>query len=77
MPRRTHAGDYVLKGECDLLYGKDTIRLRTGDAVYYDATVPHAARMVKGKSCRLLAVVASRDYLFHGDLTRLLSEDGK
>ena len=75
IPVKAHSGeelDYVLNGEFDLIYGKERIRLREGDAVYYDATVPHAARPIKGKPCRILAVVASRDYLFHGDLTRLL-----
>jgi len=28
---------------------------------------------VKGKPGRMLVVVASRDYLFHGDLSRLLN----
>ena len=75
MPLKSHAGEefnYVLGGECQMIYGKDVIELRAGDAVYYDATVPHAARAIKDKPCRLLAVVASRDYLFHGDLSRLL-----
>ncbi len=79
-PLKSHPGEesiYVLEGECDLLYGKEKIRLRQGDAVYFDATVPHAARAVKGKSCRLLVVIASRDYLFHGDLTKLLNADGR
>lgn len=76
MPLKPHPGeelDYVLEGEFDLFYGKERIRLRAGDAVYYDATVPHAARPVPGKPARILAVVASRDYLFHGDLASLLN----
>ena len=75
MPIKSHSGeelDYVLNGECDLIYGKERIRLRKGDAVYYDATIPHAARPIKGKPCSIMAIVASRDYLFHGDLTRLI-----
>lgn len=73
----SHIGDefnYVLRGSCILLYGKEQIELQEGDAVYYDATVPHAARLRSAREpCRLLAVVASRDYLFHGDLARLLN----
>ena len=75
-PLRSHPGDefnYVLSGECTLVYGKQQIVLREGDAVYYDASVPHAAHRVKGRPCRLIAVVASRDYLFHGDLSRLMN----
>ena len=76
---KTHSGDefnYVLEGEYCLLYGKDEILLQEGDSVYYDASVPHAARSVPGKPCRLLVVVASRDYQFHGDLSTLLSPKG-
>jgi len=73
---RPHSGDefnYILEGECDLVYGKQKIRLRSGDAVYYDASVPHTSIAVAGAPCRMLVVVASRDYLFHGDLARLLN----
>ena len=78
MPLKAHPGDefdYVLEGECELFYGKDVMTLREGDSVYYDSTVPHAARAVADKPCRLLVVVASRDYLFHGDLSKLLNEE--
>lgn len=74
-----HSGEefnYILEGECELIYGKKTIRLRPGDSVYYDASVPHSTGSVSGKPCRILVVVASRDYLFHGDLSRLLNADG-
>lgn len=73
---KSHAGEefnYLIEGECDFRYGKECIRLRRGDAAYYDASVPHTAHAVKGKPCRILSVVASREYLFHGDLTRLLN----
>lgn len=75
---KTHSGEefnYVLEGECELTYGKQKIYLRSGDAVYYDAQIPHTSRALKGAPCRLLVVVASRDYLFHGDLSRLLNEN--
>ena len=75
MPLAAHPGEelnYVIEGEFILLYGKEQIRLRAGDAAYYDASVPHAARRIDGKPCKLLSVVASRDYVFHGDLTQLL-----
>ncbi len=80
LPAKPPAGDefdYVLEGVCRFGYGKEEIELQAGDSVYYDATVPHTARAVKGKPCRLLVVVASRDYLFHGDLSRLLNEGRK
>jgi mannose-6-phosphate isomerase-like protein (cupin superfamily) len=75
MPLKAHSGEefnYVLSGECVLHYGDNKIHLREGDSVYYDASIPHAAVAIKDRSCRVLAVISSRDYLFHGDLSRLL-----
>ena len=72
---RSHAGEeynLVLEGRCTLIYGKDEVALSPGDSVYYDALVPHGVKADGGKACRLVAVVASRDYLFHGDLSKLL-----
>lgn len=74
-PLRFHAGEefnYVLTGRCAFSYGQEDMLLNEGDAVYYDASVPHAMHAAEGKRCVLLAVVASRDYLFHGDLAKLL-----
>lgn len=76
---KSHPGEefnFVLSGECDLMFGDQSIRLLAGDSAYYDASVPHAASVPSGLHCRILAVVASRDYLFHGDLTRLLNAEG-
>ena len=73
----SHAGeefDYVLEGSCIFYYGKQRIPMDTGDAVYYDATIPHAMQVKKNVRCRLLVVATSRDYLFHGDLSRLLAD---
>lgn len=70
-----HSGDefnYVLQGKCTFLYGKENIQLEEGDAVYYDATIPHGVRSSRGERAKILSVVSSRDYLFHGDITRLL-----
>jgi transcriptional regulator with XRE-family HTH domain len=75
MPLKVHSGEefnYVIRGECMLLYGDNQIHLREGDSAYYDASVPHAAHAIKDRPCKVLAVVSSRDYLFHGDLSRLL-----
>jgi quercetin dioxygenase-like cupin family protein len=80
MPLKTHAGEefnYVISGECMLLYGDNQIHLREGDSVYYDSSIPHAAHAIKGRPCRMLAIVSSRDYLFHGDLSRLLKGTGE
>ena len=76
MPLKSHPGEefnFVLEGECNFVYAKEQVHLLKGDSVYYDASVPHAARAVPGKPCRMVVVVASRDYLFHGDLSKLLN----
>lgn len=72
---RAHPGEefnLVLEGGCEFFYGQERLTLATGDMLYYDATVPHGMRATGTKPCRLLAVVASRDYLFHGDISKLL-----
>ena len=76
---KPHSGEefnYIVEGECELIYGQAIIRMRTGDSVYYDASVPHTSRALGGVPCRMLVVVVSREYLFHGDLSRLLNEKG-
>ncbi|HYE04083.1 MAG TPA: XRE family transcriptional regulator, partial [Planctomycetota bacterium] len=75
----SHPGEefnYVLEGECTFAYGKERTLLARGDAVYYDATVPHVSQAVKGTTCLMLVVVASRDYALHGDIHRLLRKSG-
>lgn len=72
---RAHPGEefnLVLEGGCEFFYGQERLTLAAGDTLYYDATVPHGMRATGSVPCRLLAVVASRDYLFHGDISRLL-----
>jgi transcriptional regulator with XRE-family HTH domain len=74
---KPHAGeefDYVVEGECELTFGRQKILLRSGDSAYYDATVPHTARAIGKGPCKILVILVSRDYLFHGDLSRLLHE---
>ena len=77
---RSHQGDefiYVLEGKCTLVYGKDEMKLQKGDSVYYDPRIPHCTKPDPKEGCKVLSVVASRDYLFHGDLSRLLNEGHK
>lgn len=72
---RAHPGEefnLVLEGGCEFFYGQERLALSVGDTAYYNATVPHGIRATGGTPCRLLAVVASRDYLFHGDISKLL-----
>lgn len=76
IPLKQHSGqefNFVVEGSCQFLFGKETYLLRTGDSTYFDAEVPHAIRPLKGKTCRLLAVVGSDEFPLHGDLMTLLN----
>jgi transcriptional regulator with XRE-family HTH domain len=77
VPLQSHPGqefNYVVEGRCEFFYGKSRTVLETGDAVYFDATVPHVCRAVGRGPARLLAVVASSDYAFHSNIAVLLDE---
>ena len=55
-----HEGEefiYVLSGEMEIAYGKDTYHLKQGDSIFYDSIVEHHVHGVAGKSARILAVV--------------------
>jgi transcriptional regulator with XRE-family HTH domain len=56
----THEGEefiYVLAGEVEVIYGKETYRLKLGDCIYYDSIVPHHVHATSGTEARVLAVV--------------------
>lgn len=56
----THEGEefvYVLAGEIELSYGKDTYRLAPGDSIYYDSIVPHHLHAGGQGEAKILAVV--------------------
>jgi transcriptional regulator with XRE-family HTH domain len=55
-----HEGEefiYVLSGEVEVTYGKDTYRLSPGDCIYYDSIVPHHVHSAGGAESRIVAVV--------------------
>jgi len=75
--KQSHQGEefnYVLEGRCEFQYGKQTHILEKGDSVYFDSEVPHAVRPIGKKKCRVLAVVGSNEYAFHGNLKSLLND---
>ncbi len=77
VPLQAHPGqefNFVLEGRCLFLFGKDRLELETGDAVFFDATVPHVCRALGPGLSRLLAVVASTDYPLHGNIAVLLDD---
>lgn len=77
VPPQSHAGqefNFVLEGRCLFLFGKERIELGPGDAVYFDASVPHVCQALGKGPSRLLAVAASADYPLHGNIAVLLEE---
>ena len=55
-----HEGEefiYVMSGEVEIAYGKDTYILREGDSIFYDSIVKHHVHGAAGQAARILAVV--------------------
>jgi transcriptional regulator with XRE-family HTH domain len=47
---------YLLRGSLEVLVGKDEHVLEDGDAMYFDASVPHAYRRLGKKPCAAIVV---------------------
>jgi transcriptional regulator with XRE-family HTH domain len=55
-----HEGEefiYVMQGEIEIVYGKETYNLKEGDSIFYDSIVKHHVHGAPGKSAKILAVV--------------------
>lgn len=55
-----HEGEefiFVMSGEIEIVYGKDTYVLKEGDSIYYDSIVKHHVHGAPGKSAKILALV--------------------
>ncbi|MBQ9357654.1 MAG: helix-turn-helix transcriptional regulator [Prevotella sp.] len=55
-----HEGEefvYVMEGQIELVYGKETYTLQPGDSIYYDSIVKHHLHGAPGKSAKILALV--------------------
>jgi transcriptional regulator with XRE-family HTH domain len=55
-----HEGEeflYVLSGEIEISYGKESYHLYEGDSIYYDSVVDHHVHAATHKPARILAVV--------------------
>ena len=55
-----HEGEefiYVMEGEIEIVYGKETYSLKEGDSIFYDSIVKHHVHGAPGKSVKILAVV--------------------
>ena len=55
-----HEGEefiYVMEGQIEIVYGKETYVLNEGDSIFYDSIVKHHVHGAPGKSAKILAVV--------------------
>jgi transcriptional regulator with XRE-family HTH domain len=55
-----HEGEefiYVMQGEVEIVYGKETYNLKEGDSIFYDSIVNHHVHGAPGKAGKILAVV--------------------
>ena len=55
-----HEGEefiYVMQGELEIIYGKETYALKEGDSIFYDSIVSHHVHGLPGKSAKILAVI--------------------
>lgn len=56
----SHEGEefiYVLQGELEIVYGRETFHLSAGESIYYDSIVPHHVHAAGDKDAKILAVV--------------------
>ena len=61
-----HPGEeflFVLKGEMELVYGRETIRLETGDSIHFDPSEPHRGQNIGKEEAECLVVVVGNDNL--------------
>lgn len=75
VPLKAHPGEefnYVIEGRCRFLFGTDEHVLEAGDSVYFDATTEHAVRAIDRQPCRLLAIVSSRDFQIHRNISKVV-----
>ena len=55
-----HEGEefiYVMQGQIEVVYGKDTYVLAAGDSIYYDSIVEHHVHGYAGEPAKILAVI--------------------
>ncbi len=59
-----HPGEeflFVLKGQMELVYGNEKIRLGPGDAIHFDPSVPHRGQNVGNEVSECLVVVIDKE----------------
>jgi transcriptional regulator with XRE-family HTH domain len=61
-----HPGEeflFVLKGEMELVYGKEAIRLETGDSIHFDPSEPHRGQNIGKEEAECLVIVIRNENL--------------
>ena len=56
----SHEGEefiYVLEGEIEVIYGKDSFEISEGDSIFYDSVVPHHLHATGEKKSKILSVL--------------------
>ena len=56
----SHEGEefiYVLEGEIEVIYGKDSFEISEGDSIFYDSVVPHHLHATGENKSKILAVL--------------------
>ena len=48
---------YVLEGEIEVIYGKDSFIIGPGDTIFYDSAVPHHLHASTKDDAKILAVL--------------------
>ena len=59
-----HPGEeflFVLKGEMELVYDRERIRLETGDAIHFDSSVPHRGQNTGRQVSECLVVIINEE----------------
>jgi transcriptional regulator with XRE-family HTH domain len=53
----------VLKGEIELVYGKEKIKLRKGDAIHFNPATPHRGQNAADEESECLVIVVAEEFL--------------
>lgn len=51
----------VLKGKIDFIYGKKTIRLKAGDSIHFDPSIPHRGQNIGNTESECLIIVTDNE----------------
>ncbi|MGX6565280.1 helix-turn-helix domain-containing protein [Cupriavidus necator] len=62
-PMASHAGEeliFVVSGEMEVLFDDRTVRMKAGDSLYFNASIPHRSRSIGKTLAQALVVVSDR-----------------